>query len=124
MLQIANQLSPFVSAQAPVIFTGSVRYNLAPFGGVDDATLWNALEQAHLKATIAASRQGLDMQLSSNCTLVPAAQLQLLALARALVRPSKVVVIEQDGAEGSVEAFVRSVVKKTLELSTVLVIAR
>ena len=38
--------------QDPVIFTGSVRTNLAPFDDATDGSMWEALRQAGLEATV------------------------------------------------------------------------
>jgi ABC-type multidrug transport system fused ATPase/permease subunit len=46
--------------QESVIFNGSVRDNLDPFGKLDDAALWVALEQAHLRQTIEEMEGKLD----------------------------------------------------------------
>ena len=35
--------------QDPVLFVGTIRYNLDPFDDHNDVELWNALEQCHLK---------------------------------------------------------------------------
>lgn len=40
--------------QDPVIFTGSVRSNLDPFGGSTDTAIWQALKQAGLEAAVMA----------------------------------------------------------------------
>lgn len=37
-----------ITLQVPVIFAGSIRENLAPFGGHSDAALWSALRRSHL----------------------------------------------------------------------------
>lgn len=39
--------------QDPVLFFGTVRSNLDPFGTCDDAELWQALQNAHLSDHIA-----------------------------------------------------------------------
>ena len=42
---------PFV-AQDPVLFSGSLRFNLDPFDQYSDEHIWQALEKAHLKAFV------------------------------------------------------------------------
>ena len=42
------------ATQDPIVFSGTVRYNLDPFGGeTADADMWAALRQAGLKETVA-----------------------------------------------------------------------
>jgi len=50
--------------QEPVLFTGTVRFNLSPFSEHQDHVLWSALERAHLKAWVQAQPNGLDTQVS------------------------------------------------------------
>ena len=38
--------------QDPVIFAGSLRMNLDPFGEYSDSQVWQALEHAHLKTFV------------------------------------------------------------------------
>jgi hypothetical protein len=77
-----------------VLFTGSIRENLAPFGGHCDAALWSALRRAHLAPVVEEwAREGLgglDYQLGEGGSPLSAGQKQLLALARALLNPAKV----------------------------------
>ena len=40
--------------QDPVLFSGSLRFNIDPSEKYDDDDIWKALEQAHLKAFVAA----------------------------------------------------------------------
>ena len=38
--------------QDPVLFTGTVRFNVDPFGRHSDADVWSALDRAHLGAQV------------------------------------------------------------------------
>jgi ABC-type multidrug transport system fused ATPase/permease subunit len=77
-----------------VLFTGSIRENLAPFGGHSDSALWSALRRAHLAPVVedwqAEGLGGLDFVLGEGGSPLSAGQKQLLALARALLNPAKV----------------------------------
>lgn len=77
-----------------MLFTGSIRENLAPFGGHSDSALWSALRRAHLAPVVedwaAEGLGGLDFVLGEGGSPLSAGQKQLLALARALLNPAKV----------------------------------
>ena len=81
-----------------MLFTGSIRDNLSPFGVHSDAALWTALQRSHLapvvEAWAAEGLGGLDFKLGEGGAPLSAGQKQLLALARALLNPAKV---EGDG---------------------------
>lgn len=74
----------------PVLFTGSIRDNLDPFGEHSDAAVWGALRRAHLAPVVEASPAGLAMVLLEGGAPLSAGQKQLAALARALLKHSKV----------------------------------
>ena len=76
--------------QVPVLFTGSMRSNLDPFGEYNDAEVWRALRRANLAGLVEGAPAGLDMQLSAGGAPLSAGQKQLVALARALLKRSKV----------------------------------
>ena len=40
---------PFLPAQDPVVFSGSLRINLDPYQTRTDKEIWDVLEQAHMK---------------------------------------------------------------------------
>lgn len=93
LTSLPARLSP-LPAQVPVLFTGSIRDNLSPFGAHSDSALWSALRRSHLAPVVEAWQSeglgGLDFQLGEGGAPLSAGQKQLLALARALLSHAKV----------------------------------
>eukprot|EP00435_Cladocopium_sp_Y103_P037990 s5_g10.t1 len=71
--------------QDPAILTGTVRFNLDPFGKKSDEELWEVLEKSQLKPRIE-SAGGLDSKVEEGGGNYSVGELQLLCLARALLR--------------------------------------
>ncbi|CAE7780183.1 Abcc1 [Symbiodinium pilosum] len=71
--------------QDPAILTGTVRFNLDPFGAKSDEELWEVLEKSQLKPRIE-SAGGLDSKVEEGGGNYSVGELQLLCLARALLR--------------------------------------
>lgn len=65
------------------------RDNLDPFRLSDDLKIWKALERCHVKEEVEAAG-GLDIHLSESRMSFSVGQRQLLCLARALLKSSKV----------------------------------
>ena len=88
---------------------GSLRRNLDPFSQHDDLTLNNALRASGLFALQSEAdeaRLTLDSEVSSGGNNLSVGQRQIIALARAIVRNSKLLILDEATSAIGMQEFV------------------
>ncbi|GAA3337113.1 hypothetical protein GCM10020358_12180 [Amorphoplanes nipponensis] len=111
--------------QRPQLFAASIRANVALGAGTTDAEVRRALAQAGAAAFVEALPDGLDTVLSDDGAGLSAGQRQRIALARAFLRDTPVVLLDEPTAnlDAATAADVLAAIRRLASGRTVLIAA-
>ena len=111
--------------QMPFMIQGSIRENLDPFEEFENFEIENTLKEVNLYDHVMGMDNKLDTLISESNSVFSVGQKQLLCLARAIIRNTKILVLDEATANVDLETdnFIQTKLKESFKNCTVMIVA-
>ena len=111
--------------QVPILFCGTLRYNIDPFKQYSDEECLTALEAVQLKQLVRNNPDGLHMLIAESGTNLSAGERQLICVARAILKKSHILLIDEATAnvDHTTDRMIQDVIADKFRDRTILTIA-
>ncbi|CAF1691329.1 unnamed protein product, partial [Rotaria sp. Silwood1] len=114
-----------VIPQVPILFCGTLRYNIDPFEQFSNEECLAVLEAVQLKKLVQNHHDGLHLLVAESGTNLSAGERQLVCVARAILKRSKILLIDEATAhvDHATDMMIQEVIADKFRDRTILTIA-
>lgn len=111
--------------QDPVLFIGTIRSNLDPAGSFSDHSIWEVLRKIHFDEAVRSFPHQLDFVINEGGENLSLGQRQLFCVARALLRGSKIILMDEATASVDMQTdhLIQLAIQESFQDRTVITIA-
>lgn len=111
--------------QSPFLIQGTIRENLDPFRESTDSQIDAILREVNMYEKVYSLEQNLNTYVAESNNLFSVGQKQLLCLARAIIRKTKILVLDEATANVDLETdnLIQRTLRERFQNSTVFIVA-